>query len=198
MSLPNRLIEYISEHDYLEDEKLREFKCEYIDGEIFAMAGAGKNHQRIIFNLCGELYRYLKGTTCEAFSSDTKVRADKGKKYFYPDVIVACEKEEDDSDYIESPRIIVEVLSESTRKYDKTFKRLIYQNIPSLEEYVLIEQDSVKIEVCRKSENWAASVYFLGDDVIFESIDLTLSVADIYQRVENEEMQIFRKNQAVL
>ncbi len=197
MSLPNRLINYISEHEYLEDEKQREFKCEYIDGEIFAMAGAGKNHQRIIFNLCGELYRYLKGTPCEAFSSDTKIRADKGRKYFYPDVIVACESD-DDSDYVESPRIIVEVLSESTRKYDKTFKRLVYQLIPSLEEYVLIEQDSVKIEVCRKSENWAASVYLLGDDVRFESIDLTLPVADIYQRVENEEMDLFRRNQAAL
>jgi Uma2 family endonuclease len=197
MSLPNRLINYISESEYLEDEKHREFKCEYIDGEIYMMAGAGKNHQRIITMLSRRLCEHFDGTPCEAFSSDTKIRADKGRKYFYPDVVVACEKE-DDSDYVESPRIIVEVLSESTRKYDKTFKRLVYQSIPSLEEYVLIEQDSVKIEISRKSENWATSVYFLGDDVQFESIDLMLSVADIYQRVENEEMQLFRQNQAVL
>jgi Uma2 family endonuclease len=196
MSLPNRSINYISESKYLEDEKQREFKCEYIDGEIFAMAGAGKNHQRIITMLSRRLSEHFDGIPCEVFSSDTKIRADKGRKYFYPDVIVACESD-DDSDYVESPRIIVEVLSESTRKYDKTFKRLVYQLIPSLEEYVLIEQDSVKIEISRKSENWATSVYFLGDDVTFESIDLTLSVADIYQRVENAEMQIFRQNQAI-
>jgi Uma2 family endonuclease len=204
MSFPNKLPEYISEQQYLEDEKFREFKSEYIDGEIYpmvdfgkdgeirAMAGAGKNHQRLIFNLCGELYSHLKGTPCEAFSSDTKVRADTGKKYFYPDIVVTCEKETDnDSDYVELPRIIVEVLSESTRKYDKTFKRLVYQTIPSLEEYVLIEQDRVKIEVARRSQTWQSSFYFLGDDVTFESIDLTLSVSDIYQRVENDEMRAF-------
>jgi Uma2 family endonuclease len=192
MSLPNRLIDYISEQDYLEDEKVREFKCEYIDGEIYAMAGAGKNHQRIITMLSRRLSEHFDGTPCEAFSSDTKVRADKGNKYFYPDIVVTCEKEADsNSDYVELPRIIVEVLSASTRNYDKTFKRLVYQAIPSLEEYVLIEQDIVKIEVSRKSDLWQSRLYLLGDDVTFESIDLTLSVADIYQRVENDEMQKF-------
>ncbi len=198
MSVPNRKPHYITEAEYLADEKEREFKCEYIDGEIYAMAGASHNHQRLIFNLCGELYSHFKGTPCEAFSSDIKVRADKGNKYFYPDIVVVCKKDTDgDCHYVELPRLIVEVLSNSTRSYDKTFKRLVYQAIPSLEEYVLIEQDSVKIEVARKSENWISNVYFLGDDVRFESIDLTLSVADIYQRVENDEMQAFRQNKAV-
>lgn len=159
------------------------------------MAGAGKNHQRLITMLSRRLSEHFDGTPCEVFSSDTKVRADKGRKYFYPDIVVTCEKDTDrDSDYVESPRIIVEVLSNSTRNYDKTFKRLVYQTMPSLEEYVLIEQDTVKIEVSRKAENWQSSVYFLGDDVTFESIGLTLSVADIYQRVENDEMLAFSSN----
>ena len=198
MSVPNRKPHYITEEEYLAEEKEREFKCEYIDGEIYAMAGASRNHQRLIAALSALIYRHLQATPCEVFSSDMKIRADKGNKYFYPDVIVACEKEGDgDSHFLELPRIIVEVLSNSTRSYDKTFKRLVYQAIPSLEEYVLIEQDSVKIEVARKSENWVSNVYFLGDDVRFESIDLTLSVADIYQRVENDEMQAFRQNKTV-
>lgn len=207
MSVPNRKPHYITEEEYLADEKGREYRCEYIDGEIFpmadfgsngeirAMAGAGKNHQRIISRLSRRLDEHFDGTPCEVFSSDMKIRADKGNKYFYPDIVVTCEKDTDsDSHYVELPRIIVEVLSNSTRSYDKTFKRLIYQSIPSLEEYVLIEQDSVKIEVARKSENWVSNVYFLGDDVRFESIDLTLSVADIYQRVENDEMQTFHQH----
>jgi Uma2 family endonuclease len=197
MTVPNRKPHYITEEEYLADEKEREFKCEYIDGEIYAMAGASRNHQRLIAALSAQIYQHLQATPCEAFTSDMKIRADQGTKYFYPDIVVTCEKdslEGDDADYVQSPRLIVEVLSNSTRNYDKTFKRLVYQAIPSLEEYVLIEQDSVKIEVARKSENWVSNVYFLGDDVRFESIDLTLSVADIYQRVENDEMQTFRQN----
>lgn len=209
MSVPNRKPHYITEEEYLADEKVREYRCEYIDGEIFpmadfgsngeirAMAGAGKNHQRIISRLSRRLDEHFDGTPCEVFTSDIKVRADQGTKYFYPDIVVTCEKdsiEDEDAYYVQSPRLIVEVLSDSTRSYDKTFKRLVYEGISSLEEYVLIEQNTVKIEVCRKSEAWQPTLYFLGDDVRFESIDLTLSVADIYQRVENGEMQTFRLN----
>lgn len=209
MSVPNRRPHYITEEEYLAEEKLREYKCEYIDGEIYpmadfgsngeirAMAGAGKNHQRIISRLSRRLEEHFDDTPCEVFTSDLKVRADEGTKYFYPDVVVTCEKgsiDDEDAYYVQSPRLIVEVLSDSTRSYDKTFKRLVYEGISSLEEYVLIEQNSVKIEVCRKSESWQPSLYFLGDDVRFESIDLILSVADIYQRVENVEMQAFRES----
>lgn len=206
MNVPNRKAHYITEEEYLADEKVREYKCEYIDGEIYpmadfgkngeihAMASAGKNHQRIISMLSRRLSEHFDNTPCEAFSSDLKVRADTGTKYFYPDIVVTCEKnsiEDEDAYYVQSPRMIVEVLSNSTRSYDKTFKRLVYQQILSLEEYVLIEQDIVQIEICRRSENWQSSFYFLGDDVHFESVGLTLSVTDIYQRVENEDMQKF-------
>jgi Uma2 family endonuclease len=191
MNLPSRKHDYISEQDYLESEKLSEFKREYFDGEVFAMAGASKNHQRLIAALTSKLFQHLDGTPCEVFSSDIKVRADKGKKYFYPDVLVICANEDKDEYYTESPRIIIEVLSSSTRKYDRTLKRQIYQSIPSLEEYVLIEQDHVEIEVCRKSQQWKSSFYYIDDDITFTSIDLTLSVLDIYQRVENDEMRAF-------
>jgi Uma2 family endonuclease len=87
--------------------------------------------------------------------------------------------------------IIVEVLSQSTRRIDQTTKRLSYINIPSLLEYVLIEQDFVQIEVTRKSNSWRPSHYFLGDEITFEAIDLTLSVEEIYDRVHNEQMIAF-------
>jgi Uma2 family endonuclease len=184
---------YISEEDYLADEELRDIKHEYFDGEIFAMSGGSVNHQRLTINISSEFHNHLKGKPCEAFSSDMKVRADKGKKYFYPDVVVSCNNDDGKTYFTESPRLIVEVLSDSTRKFDKNLKRQIYQSIPSLEEYVLIEQDRVEIEVCRKSQNWQPTSYFIDDEVTFESIDLTLPVLEIYERVDNQEMQKFLK-----
>lgn len=191
MNLPNYKNDYISEQDYLDGEKISEIKHEYIDGEVYAMAGASKNHQRLLGNVFSALHNHLKNTPCEAFSFDIKLRADKGGKYFYPDVMVVCSNNDNDDYYTESPRIIVEVLSNSTRKYERTLKRQIYQRIPSLEEYVLIEQDRVEIEVCRKSEGWQSSFYYIDDEITFTSIDLTLPVLDIYSRVENDEMRAF-------
>ncbi|MCI5121737.1 MAG: Uma2 family endonuclease, partial [Candidatus Electrothrix sp. AUS4] len=93
-----------------------------------------------------------------------------------------------------APLLIVEVVSQSTRKKDNTLKRLSYQTLPSLEEYVLIEQDFVDVEMCRRSKHWWPEHYYLGDVVHFASIDLTLSVEDIYARVMNDDMQAYRKN----
>jgi Uma2 family endonuclease len=84
-------------------------------------------------------------------------------------------------------------LSNSTRKFDKNLKRHIYQAIPTLEEYVLIEQDRVEIEISRRSTNWQPVFYFIDDDITFESIDLTLPVLELYQRVENDEIHAFMK-----
>ena len=187
----NDKFNYIHEQKYLNDEKFRETKHEYFEGEIFAMAGASRNHQRLTTNALVSIANHLKNTPCEAFSSDMKVRADKGEKYFYPDLLVSCTKGESDSHFEESPRLIIEVLSNSTRKFDKTLKRLVYQNIPSLEEYVLIEQDRVEIEVFRKSQGWQSTYYYIDDEITFSSIDLTLAVLELYQRVENEDMREF-------
>ena len=191
MGLPQQKTHYISEQEYLDGEKRREIKHEYFDGEIFAMSGASSNHQRLISRVVQKISNHLEDTPCEVFSSDMKVRIDEGNKYFYPDVVVACEKENGDSYFINSPRLIVEVLSKSTRKFDKDLKRKIYQTIPTLEEYVLIEQDHVEIEVCRKSGNWQPNYYFIDDEITFESLNLTLPVLDIYKRVDNEEMREF-------
>ncbi len=193
MNLPNYKTAYISEQDYLDSEELSDVRREYIDGEVWAMAGAKLNHQRLISNLVINIGGHLKNSQYEVFSSDVKVRADKGKKYFYPDVVMSCNNENGDSVFTESPRLIIEVLSNSTRRLDKTLKRLVYQNIPSLKEYVLIEQERVEIEIFRKSENWNPTYYYIDDEITFTSIDLTLSVLDIYQRVDNEDMQNFIK-----
>jgi Uma2 family endonuclease len=180
---------WISVEDYLAGELLSDTKHEYDDGEVVAMSGASKNHERIKGNITAALHVHLRGKPCESFSSDLKVKV--GQYLFYPDTMVVCEDTSTHEYYAETPVLIVEVLSKSTRRRDETLKRRLYQTIPTLLEYVLIEQDIVDVEVCRRSEGWVSNHYFLGDDVPFQSVDLNLSVAEIYARVDNEDMRAF-------
>ncbi len=187
--LSSRRTGSISIEDYLRDELSREFKHEYLHGQIYAMAGASKNHQFIIMNI-GSIFRgHLRNTPCATFSSDMKLRVG-DIAFFYPDVIVACE-DNSDNYYVDRPVIIVEVLSKSTRRMDETTKMRLYQTLPSLQEYVMIEQDIVDVEVCRRSQGWVSEHYFMGDEVTFEAIGLTLSVNEIYERVANDDVNSF-------
>jgi Uma2 family endonuclease len=166
-----------------------EIKHEYVDGQMYAMSGASRNHDRIALNIGAELRTHLRGKPSEPFTSDVKVRV--GKHFFYPDSMVVCDEIDPHQYYSETPVLIVEVLSKSTRRCDETLKPRLYQTIPTLQEYVLIEQDIVDVEVCRRSEGWVSNHYFLGDNVPLHSVDLAVSVADIYERVENEDMQTY-------
>jgi Uma2 family endonuclease len=177
--------------DYLNNELVSETKHEYLEGKVYAMAGASKNHQRIIVNLGSIFSGHLRNTPCDTFISDIKIRIG-DLAFFYPDIIVACEDHTDNDYYTETPIIIVEVLAKSTRRMDETTKRrLLYQTLPSLQEYVLIEQDIVDIEICRRSEGWQPEHYFMGDDITFAAIDLTVSVNEIYERVINDDVTTF-------
>ncbi|MBK6758363.1 MAG: Uma2 family endonuclease [Moraxellaceae bacterium] len=186
-----RQVTFISEEDYLEGEKIAELKHEYVDGHIYAMAGAHSNHNSLALNISSEFKNHLKGKPCRAYMSDMKVRIANGSKYYYPDVLVNCPPV--NGYFTETPTIIVEVLSNSTRRIDEHEKRWAYMQIETLEEYVLIAQDFVQIEVIRKSDGWKSRKYFLGDEVTFTSIGLTLSVEAIYDGVENDDMVMWLK-----
>ena len=179
-------IAFMSEEEYLEGEKIAALKHEYVDGHIYAMAGAHSNHNSLAMNVSVAFSNHLKGKPCRAYMSDMKVRIGNGSKYYYPDVLVNCPPV--NGYFTETPTIIVEVLSNSTRRIDETEKRMAYMQIETLEEYVLIAQDFVQIEVIRKSEGWKSAKYFLGDEVTFTSIGLTLSVEAIYDGVDNADM----------
>lgn len=191
---------FLSEADYLEGEKISEIKHEYSEGEVYAMTGASRNHNIISSNIARQLGNHLENTPCITFIADLKVKAD--NSFYYPDVLVVCNDDKGDDYYTEFPVIIIEVLSNSTRGRDRVTKMNAYRTIPTLKEYVLIEQNFVDIEICRRSSHWQSEHYFLGDKVTFESLELTLSVESIYQRVNNEEMLKLQckavKNEGVL
>lgn len=185
MSL-KRAEHFISEEDYLQGEQEAETRHELINGEVYAMAGANENHNLVSGNVFSELKNRLKGSPCKTFMSDMKVKA--SGDFFYPDVMVVCEDDSEHEYYKSVPILIIEVLSESTRKFDKTHKRLTYQNIPSLEEYAIIEQERCEIEVFRRKDHWQSTYYYLGDDVYFASLDVSVSVEDIYYQVDNADI----------
>jgi Uma2 family endonuclease len=179
----------VSESEYLEGELVSDVKHELLNGQVYAMTGGTRNHDRIANNVAREFGIHLKNSSCEPFGPDLRVKA--GANFYYPDVFVDCNIDELEPTYATSPVTIVEVLSKSTHQNDRTVKRLSYINMPSLLEYVLIEQDFFEVQVMRKTDDWKSTYYTLGDKVHFESIDLTLSVEAIYHRVHNDSMLAF-------
>ena len=194
MSL-NPAYQPISEQDYLQGELLAEIKHEYIDGQVHAMAGASENHNLLSVNIATELKTRLKGTPCRTFIADMKVKV--GANFFYPDVMVVCQEDNGNEYYKTAPVIIVEVLSKSPRRFDQTDKRLRCQRIPSLEEYVLIEQDKGEIQVFSKKDQWQSFYYYLGDDITFSSFGVTVRIEDIYYQVNNEDVLDFLREKSV-
>jgi len=181
-----------SEVQYLALEKQTGIRHEFIDGQVYAMVGGSFNHGTLTGTIAREIGNHLKGKPCRVFSESIKVKIPNPRspesRYFYPDVVVDCTIEKADGQMLTTPVLVVEVLSASTHKYDETTKFQMYASIPTLQEYVLVEQSAAKIEVQRRRTDWAIEKFFLGDSITFESIGLTLAVEEIYDRVDNEEM----------
>lgn len=176
-------IQPVSIEAYLEAEKHSPVKHEYVDGHIYAMTGTSKVHNLIVGNLASLLRIHLRGGPCRVYTSDVKVMA--GTRCYYPDVVVSCERSEDP--YIETlPRLIIEVLSDSTERTDREEKRPAYQTLATLQEYVLVSQDSMVVQVYRRaSDAWVLEDYGQGDRLAPLSVALTLAVEQIYEDVWN-------------
>ncbi|MDJ1171642.1 Uma2 family endonuclease [Roseofilum sp. BLCC_M154] len=182
----------ISVPDYLEGEKLSPIRHEYIGGQIFAMSGGSEEHNRIAGNIYTRLLIHLRGSGCKTFMSDMKVNMpiarDTADLFYYPDVMVTCDPEDREKYYKTSPCLIVEVLSPSTESLDRREKRLNYQSLPSLQEYVLVSQTEMKVEVYRRKTdgNWSLEILELDDSLELNSVGLSLTMADIYDEVLTE------------
>lgn len=185
--------------DYLARERETDERHEFLDGQIYAMAGESLEHGTICTNLTGLLFNQLKGTPCQVWSKDTKVRSGplpqskwKTKGLFsYPDLVVACGQPEhldEHRDVLLNPRIIIEVLSPATEAFDRGEKFMRYQNwLPTLSDYLLVSQSSPVITHYVKRDDGGWSLYFydgLEQNLLLQSIHCTLSLEDIYDRIE--------------
>lgn len=182
---------YITLDDYLETERISPVKREYYRGEIFDMAGASPVHNRIVGNVGGKLYGFLKGKPCNFFPSDLKVFVESYPYFTYPDLTIVCGKPQffEKDDYtLMNPSVIIEVTSKSNVNYDKSGKFGLFRALPSFEEYILISSFSHEVIVYHKHEEnvWGltASEKKLSESVYIKTIDMTLSLEDIYYNTE--------------
>lgn len=184
MGLP-KLKTKISVKDYLEGEKISPVKHEYVDGEVYAMAGASDNHNLISGDIYIALGMHLRNSSCQPFSGDIKVRA-AIDVYYYPDILVSCEENPEDPYFRNTPIIIVEVTSHSTEHIDRREKLVSYQRISSVQEYVVVDQYKIYIELHRRqpSGTWITYYFDQSDtEVELQSVGLTLPISEIYRRV---------------
>ncbi|EAZ92047.1 Uma2 family endonuclease [Crocosphaera chwakensis] len=178
---------YISPETYLEGERVSPIKHEYRKGQVYAMVGAKKSHIVLGANLTTLLNIHLADSPCLVLNSDIKVRLEEANCYYYPDIAVVCDEREinNTDDFILYPILLIEVLSQSTEAFDRGQKFSDYQTCPTLKEYVLIHQDIIKIEYYRRDESgyWTKTIYQVGDEVAFSSIDYYGSIETIYRKV---------------
>lgn len=181
-----------SPEEYLALEEKAEFRSEFDDGEIVAMSGGSLNHAQITANV-GRNFGNKISEECTALAADVKVRVESYRKFYYPDVLVICGAPnfyQKRTDTITNPILIVEVLSDSTEAKDRGAKMLAYRTLESLREYVLISQNKPIVEQFIKNENgsWIHKATIGTKSVVnFESIEIELSLNEIYRRIEFAE-----------
>jgi Uma2 family endonuclease len=170
--------------EYLALEEMSTVKHEYVAGEIFAMAGGSVEHSSLATTLAGLLLAHLRGGPCRPHGSDLRLYVEAADIATYADVSVICdpvERSAESPTHVTNPRVIVEVLSPSTERYDREQKRLYYQQIPSLREYLLVGQDRRQVEVWRREgDDWTHVVHAAGTTARLPSIDFSLDVDELY------------------
>jgi Uma2 family endonuclease len=180
---------YLSPEEYLTIERSAECKSEYADGVMYAMAGGSQQHNLITGNLVTELNNHLRKAPCEVYPSDMKVRLPDTRKFFYPDVSVVCGEvqfADGSRDIILNPLLIIEVLSESTAGFDRGKKFQFYQQIESLQEYLLVAQDEYIVEhyTRQAGEHWLYAKVSGSDGAIeLTSINCQLMMENVYNKV---------------
>lgn len=176
----------IGVEDYLESEQLTDIKHEYLDGQVVAMGGASRRHGLIAGALYAALRQQARARRCQIFIADMKVRIEhEGETFFYyPDLILTCDPEDRHNLYCTSPCLIIEVLSKGTERIDRREKRLAYGLLQSLREYVLVDQDAMRIDIYRRTpQGWTHDILTEGE-LHLECLDLDIPLAEIYADVE--------------
>ncbi len=186
-------VTFITIEDYLAKEEAASEKHEYYKGEVFTMAGASINHNRIVRNALLEIGNYLNGKSCEVFPGDVRIYIEVNTLFTYPDLTIFCdeiERFENRTDTALNPTAIIEVLSKSTQEYDRGTKFNLYRQIPSLKEYLMISSTEVLVEKYTKQSDteWLFTAYEKAEDFyMLESVGLTVEVKSLYRNVSFEK-----------
>jgi Uma2 family endonuclease len=187
---PAQKVARLTEAEYLRLERAAEFKSEYFDGEMFAMAGGTRAHSLISTNVTGELRAGLKNTPCVTYNADLRIKSELTGLYTYPDVSVVCGEQrflDNEEDTLLNPTLVVEVLSDSTEAYDRGKKLEYYRRIPSLREYLLVSQREPRVEQFIRQEDGTWSLKEaagLNDEIRLASIGVTLRLAEVFAKVQ--------------
>lgn len=180
---------FISPEDYLAMERSSDQKHEYFKGEVFAMSGASMDHNLIVKNINTLVLPFLKGKRCNMFGSDLRIHIPENSLYTYPDLSIIFgtpETSGDENDNFINPSVLIEILSKSTRDYDRGSKFMLYRSIRSLKEYITIDSLSVNVEVWNRNEDnsWVLHEYRqLTESYTISTIEFTLQLSDIYEDV---------------
>lgn len=181
---------WITPEEYLAREEKAEYKSEYFQGQVFALAGGSLNHNLIVGNIHTELKSALKTKPCRVLMSDMRLLVQRNGLYTYPDVMVVCGKVEfveGRNDTITNPIVIVEVLSPSTYNYDRVKKFALYKQLDSLREYMLVDSEQVHVTLLRRLESgiWTIEMYDTPDVMVrLESLGCEIPITAMYEQVE--------------
>jgi Uma2 family endonuclease len=186
VALPDRSL--MTADEYFLWESRQEERYEYWDGEVVAMSGGTRAHNRIALNFSKLIDDALVDRECDIYINDVKLQVEPGQKYFYPDVVVTCDSRNDDDLFVQFPSLIIEVLSPLTEAVDRGFKFARYRQFTTLQEYVLVSVSSPLVEVFRRNEKgqWVLSEYNLADRLILESLGVEIAIVDLYRQVKFE------------
>ena len=186
--LPDQLF---SPQEYLTLERASDHRSEYVNGRIYAMSGASLRHNLIVSNIVIEVGTRLRGRPCSVFSNDLRVKVDRTGMYTYPDIVALCEPprlEDGHADTLLNPAVIVEVLSDTTERYDRGDKFAHYRKLESLREYILVAQDKVRVEqYVWHGDHWMLSeISDLDGTLRIDTLGCEVALREIYDRVEME------------
>jgi Uma2 family endonuclease len=173
--------------EYLALEQEAPFKSEFVDGQLFAMAGATDNHNIINTNIITVLRTAARGSKCRVMASDMKVLIQERPQIgYYPDIVVTCDETDREKLFRTRPCLVVEVLSDSTKRIDRNEKKLHYQRISSIKMYLIVDQNLKRVEVCRRSEDgtWQAETLENEGLIELECPNTTLTLEQIYEDVD--------------
>ena len=178
---------------YLEMERQSPIRHEFIDGRVYAMSGGNQRHSRMSINVTLALLERLENGPCQVFNADMRVRLANERDHLYPDASVSYDARDladDSADYIRFPRLVAEVLSDSTKRYDRGAKFDLYRGRGALHEYILLDTARIAVEVrTRQSDDsaWMTNTYGAGDEVALRSLDLVIPIEAFYRGVTIRE-----------